>query len=89
MGVLSHLTRHHSVGPLVLSLALTVVVLAIWIELANANGWGRFTGWGMAHGGFAVAIPISFVLSVPSVYVVRWIWRRRKRDGESFRSRHY
>jgi hypothetical protein len=42
---------------------VTCALMALWIILANTFGWGVFTGWGMAHGGFVVALPLCLVVA--------------------------
>jgi hypothetical protein len=44
--------------------------MLLWVAVANAFGWGRFTGWGMAHGGFMIALPVCWVAANVGVFVV-------------------
>ena len=47
----------------VLAMMITPILVFIWIMIANQFHWGLFTGWGMAHAGFIIAIPVSFAAS--------------------------
>lgn len=47
----------------VLSFVFIVPIMVIWIMIANVAGWSFFTGWGMVHGGFAIALPVSWLIS--------------------------
>ena len=62
----------------VIWIALVALLMAAWMAIANLNGWGQFTGWGMAHGGFIVALPVCAGASLAIVFLVSWLRRRGK-----------
>lgn len=65
----------------VVSIPLTFLLLMLWVSLANANGWSHFTGWGMAHGGILIALPVSSLASFGALFLVPWFrrgWSQRQ-----------
>jgi hypothetical protein len=66
----------------ILSCLLAAALMAAWMLLANANQWRYFTGWGMAHGGFVIALPVCWLVAFFGLLLVPWIrncwpWRDR------------
>ena len=59
----------HFVVAFVLSLGL----VRVWVYFAMMFKWSYFTGWGMAHGGLVIALPICFLVSFGALYLVPWI----------------
>jgi ABC-type Na+ efflux pump permease subunit len=73
----------------VLAVVLAPVLMACWMGLANIFGWGVFTGWGMAHGGFVIALPICLVAAVLIVFLGARVFSNALRAGERRSQRHW
>ena len=58
-----------SLAKVVIWLGLAFVLMVCWVGLANIYGWGAFTGWGMAHGGFVLALPVCLAVAALVVFV--------------------
>jgi drug/metabolite transporter superfamily protein YnfA len=57
---------------LYISFALGIIILIIWQMLANANDWLYFSGWAMAHGGFIIALPVSWAIAFGGLLLIPW-----------------
>jgi len=74
---------------IVLTLALAVVLMVCWVGLANIYGWGVFTGWGMAHGGFVLALPLCLVVAGLVVFLGVRLFSGTFRAAERRSERHW
>jgi len=72
-----------------LTLALAVVLMVCWVGLANIYGWGAFTGWGMAHGGFLLALPLCLVVAGLIVFLGARFLSSNLRAAEQRSQRHW
>ena len=77
-----------SLAKLALSLGLALVLLVCWVGLANIYGWGAFTGWGMAHGGFVLALPVCLTVAALIVFVGSRVLSSTLRASERRDQRH-
>ena len=78
-----------SLAKIASSLALAVVLMVCWVGLANVYGWGAFTGWGMAHAGFVLAVPICLAVAGLIVFVGARIFSSALRADERRNERHW
>ena len=74
---------------LAFSLVLTFALMVGWVILANTFGWGAFTGWGMAHGGFVVALPACFVVATLAVFLGGHVISKRWASAQRRSQRHW
>jgi hypothetical protein len=78
-----------SLAKVALSLGLAFVLMVCWVGLANIYGWGAFTGWGMAHGGFVLALPVCLAVAALIVFVGARVLSSTLRASERRGQRHW